>query len=104
VTLHRSPPAWSRRPRIVGEDEPPECQEVLKSLWDYRDGNCRPGLAERLSAHLSKCATCSRRRRMEERLFASMAEMRRRWVAPPHLRSRVRRVLEAERRRRLVAR
>jgi mycothiol system anti-sigma-R factor len=81
---------------------PPECDEALRSLWDYLDGNCAGGLAERLAEHLASCGPCFRLRQFQERFFAALAEMRQRSRAPAHLRDRVGKALATERRSRAV--
>jgi hypothetical protein len=97
VTPPNLPPAQSAvaasdAPEIV----PLECQEVLATFWDYLDGNCCSELAARIDGHVSSCAPCLRFRRLQERFFASLAELR--WSpAPTHVYDRVRKALAAER-------
>ena len=77
---------------------PPECDEALRSLWDYLDGNCAGELAEQLAEHLAACGPCFRLRQFQERFFAALDEMRQRSRAPAQLRDRVGQALAAERR------
>jgi mycothiol system anti-sigma-R factor len=37
---------------------PPECQEVVRHIWDYLDGRLDAAFAERLRAHIAGCAPC----------------------------------------------
>jgi anti-sigma factor (TIGR02949 family) len=99
VTLHNLPAAQSTLSSTDAPDTPsPECQEVLTNFWDYLDGNCSSELAERITAHVSACVPCLRFRRFQERFFASLAELRERSPAPPHVHDRVREALAVERR------
>jgi hypothetical protein len=97
VTLPNVPPAQSTvaasdAPEIV----PPECQEVLANFWDYLDGNCSSEVSGRIDTHVPSCAPCLRFGRLQERFFASLAELR--WSpAPTHVYDRVRKALAAER-------
>jgi hypothetical protein len=97
VTLPNLPPAQNTvSPSDVPDVVPPECQEVLANCWDHLDGNCSSELAERMDTHLTSCAPCLRFRRLQERFFASLAELR--WSpAPTHVYDRVRKALATER-------
>jgi hypothetical protein len=99
VTLHHLPAGQNS---LSSSDTPempsPECQEVLTNFWDYLDGNCSSELAERIDAHVSSCLPCLRFRRFQERFFASLAEVREWWPAPPRVHDRVRKAFAAERR------
>jgi anti-sigma factor (TIGR02949 family) len=37
---------------------PPECQEVIRHIWDYLDGRLDAAFEERLRAHIAHCAPC----------------------------------------------
>jgi hypothetical protein len=76
----------------------PECREALTNLWDYLDGNCSSELAERIETHVSSCAPCLHCRRLQERFFASLAELREWSLAPLRLHDRVGKAVAVERR------
>jgi anti-sigma factor (TIGR02949 family) len=75
---------------------PPECQEVVKQLWDYLDGRLAPELSEKLRAHIVACANCFRYQEFQLRFFALLAEMRDRSVAAAGLREQVLHALTLE--------
>jgi putative zinc finger protein len=95
VTLPQLPAAQNTVPSSDALDVlPPECEEVLANFWDYLDGNCSLELAERINTHVSSCVPCLRFQRVQERFFASLAELR--WLpAPSHVHDRVRKALAA---------
>jgi anti-sigma factor (TIGR02949 family) len=99
VTIRQPPAAQNPLSSSDAPDIPsPECQEVLTNVWDYLDGNCSLELAERIDAHVSSCVPCLRFWRFQERLLASLAELREWSTAPPRVHDRVRKALAAERR------
>jgi hypothetical protein len=98
VTLHHSPAAQNRlAPADAPAKSSPECREVLANFWDYLDGNCSPELAGRIDAHVASCVPCLGVGRLQERFFASLAEVRERSPAPPRIHGRGREALAAER-------
>ena len=99
MTLHRLPTAKrTRTPNDTSVGKSLDCRMVVATVWDYLDGYCSDGLAERIDDHVCCCLPCLRSRRFQERFFAALAAIRKRPTAPSHLRERVRNALAVERR------
>lgn len=72
---------------------PIDCEEVIRQLFEYLDGELDENLGERIAHHLERCRDCFSRaefeRRLRERLRESSSS-----TAPEDLRQRIRHVMK----------
>jgi mycothiol system anti-sigma-R factor len=71
------------------------CEEVLKDIETYLDGELGPGGAARVAGHLSQCRPCFDRAEFQRRLH-QLVGIKCRTESPAHLWRRVRLMLEEE--------
>ena len=55
----------------------PSCEEALRLLAEYLDGEARRADREQVERHLATCRSCYSRMEFEKRLKAHLAELRR---------------------------
>lgn len=68
---------------------PPDCEAVVRALWEYLDGEVDPGRLGELEHHLASCDYCRAHSEFERRLVDEIAGIRRQTSSPPRVRSRV---------------
>ncbi len=68
---------------------PPDCEEVVRALWDFLDGELEEADVERIEEHLEHCGYCRSHSTFERRLVDELAGLRRQHSDPDALRSRV---------------
>ncbi len=66
-----------------------DCEEVLRLIFTYLDGELEAEHRQRVDQHLERCRSCFSRTEFERRLKAHLAELGRESV-PPALEARVR--------------
>jgi anti-sigma factor (TIGR02949 family) len=68
---------------------PPDCEKVVRALWDYLDGTLgEPEVAE-IDAHMAACEYCRAHAEFERRLIDEIRVIRRQHNDPAELRSRI---------------
>ena len=67
----------------------PQCEEVLRVLFDYLDDELEDGSRQRVESHLERCRSCFSRAEFEQRLKGHAAELASEPV-PPALEDRIR--------------
>lgn len=81
-------------PRLTPKP-PPDCEEVLRSLWDFVDRELPPDAVAGIEDHLARCKGCRVRAEFEERLVTALSELRRAHPDPVTLRASVLKTLRA---------
>ena len=72
---------------------PPDCEEVVRALWDFLDSELDDVTARRISEHLEACEYCQSHADFERRLVSELAGLRRQHSDPQVLRERVKAAL-----------
>jgi anti-sigma factor (TIGR02949 family) len=72
---------------------PIDCEEVLRHLFAYLDGELEDGRQQQIRAHLELCRGCFSRMEFESRLKAHLRDAGR-IIVPPEVERRVRSVLD----------
>jgi len=67
-----------------------ECAELIRNVWNFIDGECKPEDREKLRRHLEECPPCEHLHGLEERLKGLIATKCSGEKAPEHLRERLR--------------
>jgi mycothiol system anti-sigma-R factor len=80
----------------VDPDCGPECQETLRELERFLDGELEPGMRAVVDKHLSGCNSCTQRTEFRIHLKAMIASSCSRDAMPPDLLERVQSLLQAE--------
>jgi len=75
---------------------PPECQEVVRHVWDYVDGRLDAEHAERLRAHIAQCEPCFKYEQFQRSFLDLLGAMRERPSASRELQDQVVAALIAE--------
>lgn len=75
------------------------CEEALRRLDDFLDRELRPEELQRVQSHLETCAACAREFGFEAAVVTEVRTKLRRIGVPTELRTRLSRMLEAERER-----
>ena len=78
---------------------PPDCETVVRALWDYLDRELAAPETAAIDAHLAECAHCRAHAKFERQLIDEIGAIRRQHDDPGELRTRV---LDAIRRARAV--
>lgn len=68
---------------------PPDCDEVVRALWDYLDRALDKPTMAAIDAHLSRCAYCREHLAFERALIERIQRLRRDYPDAPTLRRRV---------------
>jgi anti-sigma factor (TIGR02949 family) len=76
-------------------EEPLDCAEVVRALWEYLDGRASAERAGALEEHLASCEGCRAHFAFEERLVKTIARLRKQHSDPARLREEVLAVLRA---------
>jgi anti-sigma factor (TIGR02949 family) len=76
-------------------ETPLACSEVVRALWEYLDGRAGTDLVQCIDLHLALCDGCRAHFEFEERLIASISELRKEHADPARLRAEVLRTLRA---------
>lgn len=76
-------------------DLPPDCEVVVRAIWDYLDGDVSPERAAEIEEHLEWCDWCRAHTDFERRLIDEIGRVRREHAGSEDLRERVRETLEA---------
>lgn len=79
----------------VSHQPPPECAEVVRSLWEYLDGRVEPDSLASIEKHLAECDGCRTFAEFEKRIMQSLAGLQGRHTDPDRLREDVVAVLRA---------
>ena len=74
----------------------PECQETLRELERFLDGELEPGMRAMVDKHLSGCDPCTQRTEFRIHLKAMISSSCRRDEVPAELLARVQSLLQAE--------
>lgn len=74
---------------------PPACEDVVRALWAYLDGEVEEERLEGLEAHLERCSYCQAHADFERRLVEELAGLRGSHPDPARLRSRILATLRA---------
>ncbi|MBK6457671.1 MAG: zf-HC2 domain-containing protein [Gemmatimonadetes bacterium] len=72
------------------------CDEVMRQLWDYLDGELTPERMQAIEAHLAMCGRCHPHAEFERAFLRAVAQVRREPVDTDGLAAKVRSVLQAE--------
>ncbi len=72
---------------------PIDCEEVLRQLFAYLDGELENERHQQIHAHLERCRACFSRAEFEARLKAHLRDLGRA-VVPPEVERRVRSILD----------
>ena len=72
---------------------PPDCESVIRALWDYLDSELEEGETARIHEHLDACGHCRAHADFEHRLVNELASLREQNTDPSELRARVERAL-----------
>ncbi len=72
-----------------------DCDEAIRRLYDFLDGEMTPDRRARVSAHVDACSHCLEAYGFESELRALVSRRCREQV-PPGLRDRIRRMLSEE--------
>jgi len=72
---------------------PPECREVVVSLWEYLDGRLEPESVASIETHLALCEGCRALADFEKRLVRTLSGLRGQHTDPVRLRQDVLAVL-----------
>ncbi len=70
------------------------CQEAIRLVYDFLDGELEDASSARVRAHFEKCQRCYPHLRLEESFRLALQKAVRGESTPPDLRDRVLRVLE----------
>ncbi len=76
---------------------PPDCDVVVRAIWDYLDGALDATRLAEFERHLERCDYCVAHTEFEARLTRELASLRRDHSDPERLRRQVQRALRAER-------
>jgi anti-sigma factor (TIGR02949 family) len=68
---------------------PPDCETVVRALWDYLDGRLDAPQLAVIDAHLAQCEYCRAHTVFERRLVDEIRAVRRQHDDPAQLRARV---------------
>jgi anti-sigma factor (TIGR02949 family) len=68
---------------------PPDCEVVVRALWDYLDGTLGPPSMAAIDAHLAECAPCRTHAAFQRKLIDEICALRRQHDDPSALRVRV---------------
>lgn len=71
------------------------CDEVMRQLWDYLDGELTRERVEAIEAHLAMCERCLPHAEFERAFLRAVAQVRREPADASGLAARVRQALEA---------
>ena len=80
---------------VVNPVPPPDCEKVVRSLWEYLDGRSSPESVAAIEAHLDQCEGCRAYADFEARLVRTLSDLRRSHSDPGRLREDVLKVLRA---------
>lgn len=70
------------------------CDEVMRQLWDYLDGELTPERVDAIEAHLAMCKRCFPHAEFERSFLRAMSQIRREPADGSALADRVRRALQ----------
>jgi anti-sigma factor (TIGR02949 family) len=73
----------------------PDCESVVRALWEYLDGELDSVRHDEIERHLESCAGCRAHTEFEHRLVGAIATAKVRVEDPATLRRRVLEVLSA---------
>lgn len=65
------------------------CDEVMRQLWDYLDGELTPDRMKAINGHLAMCARCYPQYKFEEEFLGVLGRARCEHSNPSGLRKRV---------------
>ena len=65
----------------------PDCAEVVRTLWDYLDGELAEPRLAAIDEHLRRCDACRAHFEFERRLLAEIRALRQRLQDPAALRT-----------------
>lgn len=68
---------------------PPECEVVVRAIWDYLDDNVTAEQLVEIEDHLAECEHCVAHTDFERELVRHIGTLRRRHSDPERLRQRV---------------
>lgn len=68
---------------------PPDCETVVRALWDYLDRELEEPDMEAIDAHLAECEHCRAHATFERQLIDEIRALRQRHDEPVELRMRV---------------
>jgi anti-sigma factor (TIGR02949 family) len=71
----------------------PDCESVVRALWDFLDAVLDDSAAAEIDTHLDACGNCRSHADFEQRLVDELAGLRRDNADPEALRERVRAAL-----------
>jgi mycothiol system anti-sigma-R factor len=80
----------------VDPDCGPECQEALREIERFLDGELEPGLRAFVDHHLSSCSPCTQRVEFRVHLKEMISSSCRRDSMPPDLLRRVQALLQTD--------
>ena len=66
-----------------------DCEEVMKKLWDYLDGELSPTKMQTIAAHIAMCARCYPQYQFERAFLEAIATAHRGVAAPAGMRERL---------------
>ncbi len=68
---------------------PPDCEVVVRAIWDYLDGNVSADQLAEIEDHLAECEYCVAHTEFERDLIRHIKQLRARHSDPERLRHRV---------------
>jgi anti-sigma factor (TIGR02949 family) len=66
----------------MSEPKPINCEEALRLLAAFLDGDLRPGTRESIERHLDMCRSCFSRAEFERRLKGELGRLGREEISP----------------------
>lgn len=72
------------------------CEDVMRQLWDYLDGELTPERMQAIEAHLAMCGRCHPQAEFERAFLRAVAQVQREPSDTERLAARVMAVLRAE--------
>jgi anti-sigma factor (TIGR02949 family) len=75
-----------------------DCEAALRRLEDFLDRELTPDEMKKVQAHLDTCAACTKRFQFEREVLDALKDKIRRISLPDHLRERIARKIDEERR------
>ncbi len=63
-----------------------KCDDVMRQLWDYLDGELTSDRAEAIRAHIAMCARCTPQTEFERAFLAAVKKSQREHSQPERLR------------------
>ncbi len=73
-----------------------DCEQVLRQVWTFLDGELDDAQSREIQAHIAECADCGPRFEFQRRLLALIEQKAKERPISEHLKQRLFKLLEAE--------